>query len=168
MEYLSSNNIIKVVGETNYASLADNSIFRFFKLEENQEYTFKFKLKAETQLDPNTYVNAKIKCYDAEKIYMLDKEFLNYILDDKEFIENYGVPIYYGEVGIERIVYEENRAIDMLSYDMIDWLVDNKCHFTWFTWHEPNYGIYTSSGLEKRNNPNTLLLEQMERALKSE
>lgn len=166
IEYLSNNNIIKVKGAANYVAFADNSFFRFFKLEENKEYILKFKLKTETELDINMYVNARVKCYNAEKVYLLNKEFLDYLLNSDEISTLYGVPIYYGEIGIERIAYEEDRKIDLLSYDVVNWLVENKCHFTWFNWHEPNYGIYTSPGLEPKNNPNTLLLEQMKSALK--
>lgn len=165
IDYLSSQNIISVRGASNYVTFADNSYFRFFKLEEKQEYILKFKLRAEPGLDINTYVNTKIKCYDAEKIYMLNKEFLDYLLNGEELSECYEVPIYYGEVGIDRNAYNENRGIDLLSADMLSWLVDNKCNFTWFAWHEPNYGIYTSSGLEMKENPNILLMEQFERVL---
>ncbi len=167
MDYMPSENLIKIKGMTNYVAFADNSIFRYFSLEENKRYTLRFKLRRNSALNINTYVNAKVKCYDAEQINMLDKDFLSYLLNNQELKECYGVPIYYGEIGIERIGYEEGRGIDKLSNDMITWLVDNECNFTWFTWHEPNYGIYTSSGLEPKENPNILLLEQMERVLKS-
>ena len=167
MDYLSSENLIKIKGATNYVAFADNSVFRFFNLEENKKYTLRFKLRRNSALNFDTSVNAKIKCYDAEQIYMLDDEFLTYLLNGQKLEESYGVPIYYGEIGIERIGYEAGRGIDKLSNDIITWLVDNECNFTWFTWHEPNYGIYTSSGLDPKNNPNILLLEQMKRALNS-
>lgn len=167
IEYLSSKNIINVKGATNYAAFADNSIFRFFNLNENQEYILKFKMKSETGLDRNTHVKARIKCYDAENIYMLNEEFLDYLLNSEELSKQYGVPIYYGEIGIDRKLYNENRGIDVMSYDILNWLVNNKCNFTWFTWHEPNYGIYTSSGLEPKKNPNTLLIQQFESVLES-
>lgn len=161
LHYEPSNNYIRVSGPTSYLSLADNSIFRYFAVEPGETYTVTLKARTEAGLASNAILKVTAKEYKTATLYKLNKEFTEKILDCSDLQAKYNVPIYYGEVGYLRTIYDENRRVDELSYDTLSLLKENSYNFTWFTWHEPTFGIYTSSGLEQKNNPNELLLEQI-------
>ena len=101
------------------------------------------------------------KEYKTAKLYTLNKDYTEKLLDYGELKAKYNVPLFYGEIGVQRNAYNENRNILSLSSDILNWLTSNSCNYTWFSWHEPNYGIYTSSGLDPKSNPNNELLKQI-------
>lgn len=101
------------------------------------------------------------KEYKTENLYTLNKDYTEKLLDYGELTAKYNVPLFYGEIGVQRNAYNENRNITSLSSDILNWLTSNSCNYTWFSWHEPNYGIYTSSGLDPKSNPNNELLKQI-------
>lgn len=44
-------------------------------------------------------------------------------------------------------------------------MVDNCCNFAYFVWHERYCGVYTSDGLQPKDNPNTELIEDFRELL---
>lgn len=161
IQYKPSNNNIKVTGPTSYLSLADNGAFRYFTVDPGKTYTVKLKAKTQTGTASSASIKVTAKEYITSTLYKLDKEFTEKILDCSDLQAAYHVPVFYGEVGYLRTAYNANRRIDELSYDTLSLFKKKSYNFTWFTWHEPTFGIYTSSGLEPKNNPNKLLLEQI-------
>ena len=109
----------------------------------------------------STVLKVTAKEYKTQNLYSLNKSYTEKLLDYSEVQSNYNVPLFYGEIGVLRSLYGTNRNMEALSNDIISIMKENAHNYTWFTWHEPTFGIYTSSGLEPKNNPNKLLLEQI-------
>lgn len=161
INYSAFNNLISVTGKATYLSLADNSVFRYFGVEQGKTYTVSLKVRTQTGIADKTVLKVTAKEYKTSDICLLNKDYTAKIMDCSDIQKNYNVPIYYGEVGIPRNLYGGNRKMEDLSYDILNYLNQNSCNYTWFTWHEPNFGIYTSSGLEPKSNPNEVLREQV-------
>ena len=160
IDYKASSNLISITGSTAYLSIADNSVFRYFMVEPGVKYTVSLKARTQTGVGSSTVLKATAKEYKSQKIYSLDKAYTQMLLDFSEQQSNYNVPIYYGEIGVLRSLYDTNRKMEDLSADMINFMRENSYNYTWFTWHEPTFGIYTSSGLAPKSNPNEVLLQQ--------
>lgn len=159
--YNSKDNYINISGKAGYASFADNGNFRYFGIESGKTYTVSFKAKSETGVSDLAALKVTAKEYKTENLYTLNKDYTEKLLDYGELTAKYNVPLFYGEIGVQRNAYNENRNITSLSSDILNWLTSNSCNYTWFSWHEPNYGIYTSSGLDPKSNPNNELLKQI-------
>ena len=162
LDYKADNNFIGISGPTQYVSVSDNSNFRYVSIEPGKKYTVSFMTKTDNGIDKSTSLKVSVKEYSTDTIYHLDKSYVEHIMDCSDIQTKYNVPVFYGEVGIPRNVYQTERNIDEMSYDILEWLKDNSCNFTWFTWHEPNYGLYTASGLDIKSNPNEELLNQID------
>lgn len=162
LDYKADNDFIGISGPTQYVSVSDNSNFRYVSIEPGKKYTVSFMTKTDNGIDKSTSLKVSVKEYSTDTIYHLDKSYVEHIMDCSDIQTKYNVPVFYGEVGIPRNVYQTERNIDEMSYDILEWLKDNSCNFTWFTWHEPNYGLYTASGLDIKSNPNEELLNQID------
>ena len=161
LTYDAINNYISLSGPVSYISLQDTGFYRYFRVEKGKKYNVSFKLKSSTGISNITKIKVSAKEYKTSNIYYLNKQYMEMLMDCTDIQQKYNVPIFYGEIGILRYAYDEDRGIEQLSSDILQWLHDNSCHFTWFTWHEPTFGIYFTSGIEPKDNPNTLLLKQM-------
>lgn len=160
IDYQAHNNFVSVTGPTSYLSLADNSVFRYFKVEPGKTYTVSLKARTQTGIGKSTVLKVTAKEYKTQNLYSLNKSYTEKLLDYSEVQSNYNVPLFYGEIGVLRSLYGTNRNMEALSNDIISIMKENAHNYTWFTWHEPTFGIYTSSGLAQKSNPNEVLLQQ--------
>lgn len=163
--YDAFQNSIIISGKTGSMAFSDNSNLRFFKVDSNKQYLMSYKVRMSGNISDNTAIKMDIKYYHADKIYTMDKEYVYGQLNTDILRETYNVPVFYGEVGVPRLAYDCGKSIDLFVDDMMEWLIDTKSNFAWFTWHEPNFGLYTCSGLEKKTNPNTKLIKRLKNYL---
>lgn len=159
--YDAKNNNITLNGSIDYLSFKDTGAFRFFRTEPNKQYTVSFKIKSSSNLANSFKLKVSAKEYKASEIQYLNKSYLNSIMDSSELSNTYNVPILYGEVGIPRVVFDSDKNTKQLTQDMVSYLKDNSCNFTWFTWHETYFGVYSNSGLEPKSNKNTTLYDYL-------
>jgi endoglucanase len=53
-----------------------------------------------------------------------------------------GVPLYVGELGLNRACFEDGRGGLRWAEDMVGLLQQNGLHFTWHAYHEGAFGLY--------------------------
>ena len=77
-----------------------------------------------------------------------------------------GVPLYVGELGLNRVCFEGGRGGLRWAEDMIDLLRANDLHFTWHAYHEGAFGLYRNdTGLPDPAQANDGLIALLRRKL---
>jgi endoglucanase len=77
-----------------------------------------------------------------------------------------GVPLYVGEIGLNRACFEGGRGGLRWAEDMIDLLRANDLHFTWHAYHEGAFGLYRNdAGLPDPSQANDGLIALFRRTL---
>lgn len=166
IDYAANQRIITFSGYTQYADVADDSIFRYFQIENGKSYKIIFKARTIGLKEQEAKIIVSLNYYKADVIHKMDQTYLSDILDSTLLRETYNVPIFYGEIGVKRELYER-QDVQLMFEDVLDWFHDNDINFAWFSWHEPNYGIYASSGLAPKDNYNETLAEQIKSSIKN-
>lgn len=78
-----------------------------------------------------------------------NKEFLsNQIVAYSEYIESLGYPVYFGEFGVVRETFENDRGGDNWVRDCIDIFDSLGYHFTYHAWREGAFGIYENDPVQ--------------------
>jgi endoglucanase len=77
-----------------------------------------------------------------------------------------GVPLYVGEIGLNRACFESGRGGLRWAEDMVDLMQQNGLHFTWHAYHESAFGLYRNdAGLPDPSQANDGLIALFRRSL---
>ena len=165
IDYKAKENLIKLTGAISYKSFKDTGYFRFFKVDPGQEYTVKLKVKSSTGVSGSARVKINAQEYWTKDMYCMNKDYNYKLLSTEDVDSRYNVPVFYGEIGSQRSAYDSGRNVNQLTRDMLEYMVDNRCNFAYFVWHEKYWGVYTGDGLQPKDNPNTELIEDFRELL---
>lgn len=143
--------------EKGYMEFADNTVYRFLEVHPG----YKYEINYDVELSKNysqAVVKAELVFGKAEKVYHLDKEYMEQLINVEELEKELGAPVYIGEIGISRDEFETEDNSYKLVNDCADIIIEHSYGFAYYAYHCPVYGLYTSS-YKKVENMNWNLLK---------
>lgn len=137
------NSSIVLTGSSNYASATANNLP--FKVYKNKRYQINGWMKGEN-IPANSQAAITTEFYASpsrQKVGARNKEFLRKMLIQyTKFPRDNNYPIYYGEFGLVRNCFDNNKGGENWVTDMMQLFDSLNIHWTYHVYREGGFGLY--------------------------
>lgn len=139
----SDNFSLTITGATGNASVTIQPMQ--FKVEKGKRYAVGGWIKG-TNIPTGSNVAVSMEFYSSpsrQKILARNKAYLvNSIINATKYPRDNNFPIYYGEFGVGRPCFANDKGGDRWTKDVLDIFDSLGYHFTYHTYREDNFGLY--------------------------
>lgn len=152
------------------ASAESNLNNRLASFEPTQGYSYEISgwIKAENMASSGDAL-IRLDFYNVDgDVHKRNKEYLASVLDRvDDWATAKNVPIYIGEVGTGAPSFENDKGGLLFVEDMVSLILERDIHFTYFDYHDGNFGVYLGweDALPDPNNVRPGMIELLTRLL---
>ncbi len=134
---------IQITGTTGDANYGLSS--RQFIVHQNHSYTISGRIRGEN-IPADALVRFRIDFDSADALYSWNKNYLESVIElYSGYSRTHSVPLYLGEFGSIIYSFEQNRGGERWVADMLEILTAREINYTYHTYHETNFGLYTNT-----------------------
>ncbi|MBY0426600.1 MAG: T9SS type A sorting domain-containing protein, partial [Cytophagales bacterium] len=137
------NSSLVLTGSSNYASATANNLP--FKVYKNKRYQINGWMKGEN-IPANATAAITTEFYASptrQKVYGRNKEYLrSMLLQFTKYPRQNNFPIYYGEFGVVRNCFDNNKGGEVWVTDMMQLFDSLNIHWTYHVYREGGFGMY--------------------------